>query len=101
MGVDEAWTPSLNLSEYAGRCRLSLGGCVIGTGATLQEAADDLIAKLLAAARHVRAGGVIPRSTELRGPDARVMSLLHELGRIDEQGGDIRARVFGPLADAA
>jgi len=50
----ESWTPSLSAREAAGRCRLSRGGYVHGEGATLQEAADDLVRRLLVQAMSLR-----------------------------------------------
>jgi hypothetical protein len=46
-GMDQPWAPALHLNEVGGRCRLSLVGDTCGDGDTLQEAADDLVARLL------------------------------------------------------
>src|SRR3954471_14036955 len=56
-GMSEPWTPSLTVRERGGRCRLYLAPDAWGDGATLQEAADDLIARLVLLARALRAGG--------------------------------------------
>jgi hypothetical protein len=44
---EERWTPALHFNVTGGRCRLSLVGYAYGDGSTLQEAADDLVARLL------------------------------------------------------
>jgi hypothetical protein len=53
----EPWVPSLHLSEKADRCRLTLSGLAHGDGYTLQQAADDLIARLLDMALYLRSAG--------------------------------------------
>jgi hypothetical protein len=55
--MDQAWTPALELRQTGQRCRLSVGGRAHGDGATLQEAADDLVARLLITAMALRASG--------------------------------------------
>ena len=93
----EAWVPPLYLRESAGRCRLTLAGLTHGDGSTLQEAADDLIARLLDMVLLVRAGG-LSFSTDLPPPDYRVLDFLWELGERVACGEDIRERLFGPIA---
>ena len=39
--------PTLEVRQVAGRVRLLLGSVAYGEGATLQEAADDLVARVL------------------------------------------------------
>jgi hypothetical protein len=90
----EAWVPPLYLRESAGRCRLTLSGLTHGDGLTLQEAADDLIARLLDMVLFVRAGG-LSFSTDLPPPDYRLLDFIWELGERVECGEDIRERVFG------
>jgi hypothetical protein len=85
--------PSLTVTESGGRVRLQLGGLARGEGASLQEAADDLIRSVLGLVMAVRCGG-FRCSSEVR-PDFETMDYLHELGEIVAAGGDIRARVFG------
>lgn len=85
--------PSLTVTESAGRVCLHLGGFARGEGTSLQEAADDLVRRLLALALAFRAGGFAGCS-EFR-PDLATMDYLYELGEIAAAGGDIRARVFG------
>jgi len=89
----ESWTPSFHLRETAGRCRLSLGGGAYGDGRTLQEAADDLVGRLLNVAVCLRGSGMTI-SSEV-APDPRWLEFLWELGEIAARGGDIRARIFG------
>jgi hypothetical protein len=95
--VAESWTPPLHLGIVGGRCRLSLGGLTHGNGDTLQEAADDLVARLLNLVLCFRATGFrIP--AELGTPDHRGLAFLWELGEIVARGEDIRERVFGRKA---
>jgi hypothetical protein len=89
----ESWTPSLHLHETAGRCRLSLGGGAYGDGRTLQEAADDLVVRLLSVAMCLRRGGMTISSEA--PPDLHWLEFLWELGEIAARGGDIRERIFG------
>ena len=84
--------PALTIKEHKGRVRLSLGGFAQGEGATLQEAADDLICSILRLVIAFRSSG-FNACSEFR-PDHETMSLLHELGEIAAAGGDIRARIF-------
>jgi hypothetical protein len=90
----ERWTPALSIREVAGRCRLDLGGQIHGDGATLQEAADDLVRRLLALAMSLRSEAGFRVSPEVPGVDLRWFEFLYELGTIAARGEDIRARVF-------
>ena len=92
--MTEPWTPTLSIREVAGRCRLDLGGHVHGEGATLQEAADDLVRRLLALAMSLRSEAGFRVSTEVPGVDLRWFEYLYELGAIAARGEDIRDRVF-------
>jgi hypothetical protein len=85
--------PSLTVTESAGRVRLELGGVARGEGISMQEAADDLIRRLLGLVIAFRSSG-FRASCEL-WPDLETMDFLYELGEIAAAGGDIRARVFG------
>ena len=87
------WMPSLTLTERAGRVELQLGGFVRGEGASLQDAADDLIRRLLGQVLAFRATG-FRGSSELL-PDLETLDYLHRLGEIAAAGGDIREHVFG------
>jgi hypothetical protein len=88
------WVPTLRIRESNGYVRLSLGD-VYGDGATLQDAADALVRRLLSVAITFRAGGM-RISAELGPPDLRWHEFIYELGEIAAAGGDIRLRVFGP-----
>jgi hypothetical protein len=90
----EPWTPTLSIREVAGRCRLNLGGHLHGEGATLQEAADDLVRRLLALAMSLRSEAGFRVSPEGPGVDLRWFEFLYELGTIAARGEDIRDRVF-------
>jgi hypothetical protein len=90
----EGWTPALSIHELGGRCRLCLGGNVQGEGATLQEAADDLVRKLLALAISLRSSAGFRASPEAPHQDFRWFEFLYELGAIAARGEDIRPRVF-------
>jgi hypothetical protein len=91
--VTQGWTPPLHVRELAGRCRLCLGPWAHGDGASLQEAADDLLAGLLEQARGLRAGGLFVPA-ELGPPDRRWLDFLWEIGEISARGEDVRARVL-------
>ena len=89
-----AWTPALELSETGTGCRLSLDGWTHGEGETLQEAADQLVARVLDVALRFRSSGY--RFTHALGrPHADDLRLVWELGEIAARGGDIRGRVLG------
>ena len=90
-----AFTPSLSVVELDGRVRLGLAGFGHADGATLQEAADELVRRVLVIALAVRAGDVIPRSTECMVDPAQ-LAFIWELGMIAASGGDVRSRLFGP-----
>lgn len=88
------WTPELHFRTMGGRCRLWLGSYVYGDGDTLQEAADDLVARTLLMAQHMRGGAGYRFSSELPPPDVRWLELLYEVGEMARRGEDIRARLF-------
>jgi hypothetical protein len=90
----EPWTPPLRLSEHACGCRLTLEGLTCGHGESLQEAADDLIARLQTVALAVRRGGM-RAAPELGGPDHRLLEFVWQLGEVAARGEDIRAHVLG------
>jgi hypothetical protein len=92
--VAAGWTPELQVVETGGTCRLQLGSLAHGDGHTLQEAADDLIRRLLGIAMSWRSSG-FRISCELGPIDLRWFEFIHELGEIAARGGDIRERVFG------
>ena len=97
MGGD--WTPTLRVHETNGRCRLWLDSFAYGDGGSLQEAADDLVSRLLSMAMGFRSGAGIRLCAELGPVDLRWLEFVYELGEIAASGGDIRGRVFGCEAD--
>ena len=88
------FAPPLTVHELPGRVRLCLGTLTHGTGSTLQDAADDLVQRLLGYAMALRGSG-LPASSELGPPDLAAVGFLYELGEIAAGGGDIRQRLFG------
>ena len=92
-GADTSGTmPALTVTETGDRIRLHVGGLAYGEGASLQEAADDLICSILRLAIAFRSTGC--RATSEFPPDLEAMSFLYELGEIAAAGGDIRSHVF-------
>jgi hypothetical protein len=85
--------PSLTITESGGFVQLQLGALARGRGASLQEAADDLIRSVLGLVLAVRSSGF--RASTEAWPDLEAISFLYELGEIAAAGGDIRAYVFG------
>jgi hypothetical protein len=92
------WAPPLAIQEHCGRCRLLLADEAWGDGATLQEAADDLVARVVRHAEALRSGRFrYPK--ELRPPDPRWLEFLHEVGDIAARGGDARQHIVGSPDD--
>ena len=89
----QGWTPPLHVRELAGRCRLCLGPWAYGDGASLQEAADDLVERLLQLARGLQTGA-LAAPAELGPPDRRWLDFLWEIGEMSARGEDVRARVL-------
>jgi len=87
-------TPPLTVRESCGRVRLCLGNLAHGDGPRLQDAADDLVQRLLTYVMAFRSSGVRV-SPELGPVDLAAMDFLFELGEIAAAGGDIRRRLFG------
>ena len=92
--MGDHWTPELSLQERGGSCRLSLGCHVYGEGRKLQEAADDLVARLLTLAFCLRSGSRLSVSPDGPALDLRWLNFLHELGELAASGNDIRERLF-------
>ena len=92
-GVVDCILP-LTVQESPGRVRLCLGSLAHGDGPTLQDAADDLVQRLLTYVMAFRASGMRP-SLELAPPDLATMDLLYQLGEFTAAGGDIRNHLFG------
>jgi hypothetical protein len=87
-----SFMPALTITEAEGRIRLRLGGLAHGEGGSLQEAADDLIRRIVQLAAALRSGG-FSVSREV-APDVETMGFLHEVGELAAAGGDVRARIF-------
>jgi hypothetical protein len=94
------FTPTLRVGEVDGRIRLGLDGFFSVEGATLQEAADELVRMMLVAVMALRSGGISGFGAVSR-PDMPLVVFLWELGEIAAAGGDIRERLFGPSSLAA
>ena len=88
-GVADCPLP-LTVQEASGRVQLCLGGLAHGDGPTLQDAADDLVQRLLTYVMAFRVSGFRP-SLELAPPDLATMDFLYQLGEIAAAGGDIRS----------
>jgi hypothetical protein len=88
------WTPTLTLREHGHRCRLRLAGDAWGDGATLQEAADDLVARVVRHASALRSSGWAC-GHELSPPDRRWLDFLYEVGELVERDGDVRRCIVG------
>lgn len=89
------YQPPLEVRQTAGRVRLHLGVLASGEGATLQEAADDLVVQVLVLVTAFRSSGIGPLPREGPRPDPAMLEFLYELGEIAAAGGDIRQRLFG------
>ncbi len=76
-----------------GWVHLQSGAPPLGAAASLQEAGDDLIRRLLELVIAVRSSG-FAASGEVR-VDLETMDVLYRLGEVAAAGGDIRAWVFG------
>jgi hypothetical protein len=85
--------PALTVRERSGGVRLHLGSVAHGDGASLQEAADDLVRRVLALGRALRTSGFAV-STEFPC-DMAALCLLAELDEFAAAGGDVRTRLFG------
>jgi hypothetical protein len=94
------FAPKLRVDEVDGRVRLNLEGVCSADGQSLQEAADELVWKVLMAVMAFRSAGMGGFSTLCR-PEMELVRFLWELGEIAAADGDIRERLFGPSAMAA
>jgi hypothetical protein len=82
------------VSEAGGRVRLTLRGLGHGDGSTLQEAADELVRRMLLIAMAFRTSGIGPVSSECP-LDVALLEFVFELGEIANRGDDIRPHLFG------
>lgn len=87
--------PRLRITEIGDGVRLGLDGFGYVGGATLQEAADELVRRMLVVAMAFRASGLGPTCSECRA-DPGALDLIWKLGDIAAGGGDIRGYLFGP-----
>jgi hypothetical protein len=87
--------PALRVSEIGGRVRLGLDGFGDVEGDTLQEAADELVTRLLSISMVIRSGGVGPLCSECC-PDLALLDFVWRLGELAAAGGDPRELLFGP-----
>src|SRR5262245_139789 len=92
--MPDPWSPELRVAERDGVVRLSLGGIASGSGRSLQEAGNDLLARLFDLAMSLRSGR-IRFGAELRPPMPQVLDYLWEVADVASGGGDLRAHVFG------
>ena len=84
--------PALSVTEVGDCVRLELVGVARGEGASLQEAADELVRAVLRLAAAVRSSGV---SVSREQPaDVDIFDFLHEVGELAAAGVDIRRRLF-------
>lgn len=87
------YEPQVTVSESRAGVRLTLAGLAHGDGATLQDAADALVQRLLGVAIAVRSSGVCGAHA-LTPADVAALAFLHELADFAARGGDIRERLF-------
>ena len=88
------YRPELTVRERAGSVRLHLGSVAHGDGPSLQEAADDLVRRVLVLGGAFRTSG-FSVSLEV-SHDVAAVSFVCELDEIAAAGGDVRSRLFGP-----
>ena len=74
--------------------RLGLDGFGDVEGATLQEAAEELVSYVLGVAQAFRTSGIGPFYTEC-APDPRLMEFVWAFGEQAESGADPRDLLFG------
>jgi hypothetical protein len=90
----DRFQPPIRIAELDERVRLGLPGFRDAEGATLQEAADALIAHILHVAAVLRARGVGPLSSEC-GADPAMIDFIWKVGEHAQAGGDPRELLFG------
>jgi hypothetical protein len=87
-----SWVPPLSLRESPSGCCLSLGGLGHGHGATLQEAAEQLVSRVLVTALALRSGGLA--CTSELAADRQALEFLYEVAELAARGGDVRGLVL-------
>jgi hypothetical protein len=90
------FTPSFRVRSDAHGVRLTLTGVTYASGATLQEAADELVRKILVMLMAFRGGAVAPAGRGFR-VDPGIHGFISELASYAARGGDIRDRLFTTL----
>jgi len=90
------FTPSLLVRSDADAVRVTVTGVAHASGPTFQDAADELVRKVLVILMAFRGGTVAPAG---RGAmlDPGVQEFMSELGAYAAAGGDIRDRLFRAL----
>jgi hypothetical protein len=88
----EPWTPGLSVRELSFGCRLTLTGIAYGDGATLQQAADQLVTRVVAAASAVNEVSFAPG---LPPPDARVLGFLYAVWERAARREEVRGLILG------
>jgi len=89
----EAWVPVLSVREIRDGCRLTLSGIAHGDGATLQQAANELVTRVVEVSVALRGG--LTFSSSLPPPHAGLLTFLHEIGTRAARGEDVRDLVLG------
>ena len=89
----DSWLPVLSVRELPRGCRLSLAGIAHGDGATLQQAADHLIARVLDMAIALERG--VPCSPSIPPPPASVLGFLHEVRQRAARHEEVRGLILG------
>jgi hypothetical protein len=90
------FTPCLRVRSDANGVRLTLAGITYASGPTLQDAADELVRKILMILMAFRGGGVAPAGRGLM-VDPGIQGFISELADYAARGGDIRDRLFTTL----
>jgi hypothetical protein len=93
--------PTLWVAESGDRVRLGIDGLLSADGPTLQDAADELVRKILAVVLAIRFDGLGGYSAGVGRPNLELVRFILELGDFAAEGGDIRERLFGPSSLAA
>ena len=94
-----AATPLLRTRAIAGGVRLELGAWSYGNGRTVQEAADDLVVRVIRQAAALRRDG-LRFTSEMPPPDRALLDVLWDVSELAARGEDVRPVVFRP-ADGA
>jgi hypothetical protein len=89
-----SFVPELQVQEIGGRVRLALRGFSFVEGSTLQDAADELVHRMLLTAMALRSSGLGPIYPGA-APDVDALAFVWRLGEVAAAGGDIRSHLFG------